>query len=99
MEVLFQALSSPVRIDIVHFLSHGQYCVNAISQELNLAQSVISQNLRILRLAGIVTFEKHGKNIHYSINPDAINALRDFLRSLCNGQCHEHKEQEKECKH
>ena len=99
LEIMFQALSSSVRIDIVRILSDGPHCVNAIAQELDLAQSVISQNLRILRLAGIVKYEKRGKNIHYSINPDAIDALRTFLMSLCKGQCHNHNMFDKKCNH
>jgi len=88
LEVLFKALSSTSRIEIVRALADGPRCVNAIAEELDLPQSVISQNLRILRLAGIVSDEKQGKHSHYCINPDAIDALRNFLRSLCMGNCH-----------
>jgi DNA-binding transcriptional ArsR family regulator len=96
LEVLFGALSSTARIDIVRTLADGPRCVNAIAEELDLPQSVISQNLRILRLAGIVSNEKHGKHIHYCINPNAIDALRNFLKSLCMGNCHG---QNGTCKH
>ncbi len=88
LEVLFKALSSKARIDIVRSLVDGPLCVNAIAEELDLPQSVISQNLRILRLAGIVSGEKQGKYNHYHIKPDAIDALRNFLRPLCMGDCH-----------
>ncbi len=97
LEVMFQALSSPVRVDIVRFLGAGPSCVNAIAGELSVAQSVVSQHLRVLRLAGLVEMKKHGKFAHYSIRHDAIDALREFLRSLCHCDCHSNSIEEK-CK-
>ena len=92
LEVMFQALASPVRISIVNRLGFGPSCVNCIAKELGLSQSVVSQHLRVLRLAGIVESDKQGKFIHYSINSNAIDALREFLKSLCN--CNSNSDEE-----
>ena len=92
LEVMFQALASPVRIEIVNLLGTGRCCVNCIAKELGLPQTVVSQHLRVLRLAGIVESDKQGKFIHYSINRNAIDSLREFLKSLCN--CHSNSDEE-----
>ncbi len=83
LEVMFQALSSPVRVKIVQLLGAGPLCVGSISNRLGISQSAVSQHLRVLRLAGIVQAEKHGKHIHYSLRLDALNTLRMFFRTLC----------------
>jgi len=57
--------------------------VNKIYNTLKLEQSITSQHLRVLRLAGIVLTERDGKYIHYSIDydklSDAVHAIDRFL--------------------
>ena len=83
LEVAFQALSAPVRIEIMRLLGSGPCCVNIIANSLGISQCVVSQHLRVMRLAGIVIAEKRGKHVHYSIREDTIDALREFLKTVC----------------
>jgi len=91
LEVMFQALSSPVRIEIVRLLAAGPCCVKNIAEHLGLSQTVVSQNLRVLRLAGMVEAEKCGTFTHYSIRREAIDVLRQFLSAWCHYNCHNNK--------
>lgn len=83
-EVL-RALSHPLRLQILEFIDQNDTInVNKIYNTLNLEQSITSQHLRILRLAGLVETERDGKFIHYSIDYDkvmnAVSAINRFLK-------------------
>ncbi|MDX1684345.1 MAG: metalloregulator ArsR/SmtB family transcription factor [Saprospiraceae bacterium] len=66
---LMRALAHPLRLRILAFIDkHGSIHVNKIYNTLKLEQSITSQHLRILRLAGVVSAEKEGKFMVYSIN-------------------------------
>jgi len=81
---LMRALAHPLRLKILEFIdSHGSTNVNKIYNTLSLEQSITSQHLRILKLAGVVSDRRDGKFIHYSINYDVIlkvdQAMKNFL--------------------
>lgn len=82
-EVL-RALAHPLRMRILAFIDkHGSINVNKIYNTLQLEQSITSQHLRILRLAGLVDTERKGKYVLYQVNydklGDAISAVQTFL--------------------
>ena len=82
-EVL-RALAHPLRMKILEFIDkHETINVNKIYNTLKLEQSITSQHLRILRLAGIVITTREGKFIHYSIDylkiQNVLKAVDSFL--------------------
>lgn len=83
---ILRALAHPLRMTILEFIDRNESVnVNKIYNTLNLEQSITSQHLRILRLAGLVNTERDGKFIHYSIDYDkmgnTIHAVRSFLKN------------------
>ena len=81
---LMRALAHPLRLKILEFIDkHEVSHVNKIYNTLKLEQSITSQHLRILRLAGVVSAEKKGKFITYSINYDVVKraskAVNNFV--------------------
>lgn len=71
--VLMKALAHPLRLKILEFIDRkGVINVNKIYNTLNIEQSVTSQHLRLLRLAGVVNANKEGKFVHYDINYDVL---------------------------
>lgn len=83
---LMRALAHPLRLKILEFIDHnGPIHVNKIYNTLRLEQSITSQHLRIMRLAGVVTAEKNGKYITYSINYDVVQkasiAVHNFTKA------------------
>ena len=81
---LMRALAHPLRLRILEFIDdHGTIHVNKIYNTLKLEQSITSQHLRILRLAGVVSAEKKGKYMTYSINYDVVskasNAVSNYV--------------------
>lgn len=78
---LFQLLSNKVRFRIVCTLLHGEACVQDLVDVLGLDQmSNVSQQLRMLRLGGVVTKRRDKKQILYRIADDRIGGLIEFMR-------------------
>lgn len=81
---ILRALAHPLRMQILEFIDkHKTINVNKIYNTLKLEQSITSQHLRILRLAGIVETRREGKFIHYSINyskiAHVVKSINGFL--------------------
>jgi ArsR family transcriptional regulator len=79
-----KALAHPLRLKILEFIdSQGIINVNRIYNTLQIEQSVTSQHLRLLRMAGVVNAKKDGKYVHYDINYDVLvkaeRAVNNFL--------------------
>ena len=70
---ILRALAHPLRMKILEFIDQNEEInVNKIYNTLHLEQSITSQHLRILRMAGLVETQREGKYIYYSINYDRI---------------------------
>lgn len=64
---LLRALAAPVRISIVLQLRVAQRCVHELVDALGVAQPLISQHLRVLKSAGVVYGERHGREVVYRL--------------------------------
>jgi ArsR family transcriptional regulator len=83
---ILRAIAHPLRLKILEFIDQNESInVNKIYNTLKLEQSITSQHLRILRLAEIVTTEREGKYIHYSINypkiANTVQAVKAFIET------------------
>lgn len=67
-EVGLKAISEQNRLKIIAYLSLEQLCVCEIVELLNISQPQVSQHLRKLREAELVTEEKRGRWVYYSLN-------------------------------
>ena len=81
---LMRALAHPLRLKILEYIDdHGETNVNRIYHTLQIEQSITSQHLKILRLAGVVDARREGKKVHYTINyPIVAKAHRAVKRYL-----------------
>lgn len=64
---LLRALAAPVRIAIVLELREADRCVHELVAALGVAQPLISQHLRVLKAAGVVSGERHGREVVYRL--------------------------------
>ncbi|WP_252314432.1 metalloregulator ArsR/SmtB family transcription factor [Sinobaca sp. H24] len=62
----FKALSHPNRIRILHLLSHAEYSVNDIAEQLGLKQSSVSHQLIFLKNLRLVKYRREGQSLYYS---------------------------------
>ncbi|HEX5725880.1 MAG TPA: metalloregulator ArsR/SmtB family transcription factor [Longimicrobiaceae bacterium] len=75
----FHALSDETRLRIVGMLAGGERCVCDLQGALAAAQSRLSFHLKTLREAGLVVDRREGRWNYYSLDPAALETLRDFL--------------------
>ncbi|HEV2087056.1 MAG TPA: metalloregulator ArsR/SmtB family transcription factor [Cryptosporangiaceae bacterium] len=64
---LLRALAAPMRIAIVLQLDGGPRCVHELVDALDAPQPLVSQHLRVLRAAGVVTAQRRGREVAYSL--------------------------------
>jgi DNA-binding transcriptional ArsR family regulator len=70
---ILRALAHPLRMQILEYIDENRSVnVNKIYSDLGLEQSITSQHLRILRLAGVVITERHGKFIYYLVDYNRV---------------------------
>lgn len=64
---LLRALAAPVRIAIVLQLRESHRCVHELVDALGVPQPLVSQHLKILKAAGVVTGERSGREVKYRL--------------------------------
>lgn len=79
---LFKALMHPVRLAILDLLRDGEECVCHMEAQLGYRQAYISQQLAVLRDAGLIKDRRDGWNIYYSIAKPEIFQITDVAGSL-----------------
>ena len=72
---LFQMLSHPVRLQILDELRKQEACVCHLQAVTGRPQTYISQQLRVLRDADLVSDEKDGQNVFYHLKSEAVRTL------------------------
>jgi len=78
-----KALGHPVRLAIVRALAERSACCCAdVCNRLPLAQSTVSQHLKVLKDAGLVSFRRDGVRSSYVLNPGAFAQLRSDFETL-----------------
>jgi len=89
-----KALSDSTRTAILGHLSGEDLCVGALGGRLGVTHSAVSQHLRILREVGLVTGNKRGYWVHYSLDRERVREVSrqfsgwlDQLASAPQGKC------------
>jgi DNA-binding transcriptional ArsR family regulator len=83
LATLAKALGHPARVKIVRILIQKNACIcGDIVEELPLAQSTVSQHLKVLKEAGLVRGEVDGPRVCYCIEPRSLRRLRALVGAL-----------------
>ena len=72
---LFKVFGDSTRIRILYALFESELCVYDIAQILNMTQSAISHQLRVLKQARLVRNRREGKQIYYSLADDHVRTI------------------------
>jgi len=78
----FKVLSHPLRIRVLELLSEREYSVGGLLGEVHVEASNLSQQLAVLRRAGLVTTRKEGSTVYYSLTSDQIADLMSVARTI-----------------
>ena len=80
---VFSALADPTRLKLVKLLRSQRdpdaLCVNALAGLLGVTQSAVSQHLRVLKQAGLVSGRRRGYRVHYFVNEEVMEGYRKLL--------------------
>jgi ArsR family transcriptional regulator len=83
LAAMAKAIGHPARVAILRLLAHRDTCATGdVVAQLPLAQSTVSEHLRILREAGLVQGEFDGPRTRYCVNPTGLAALRAGIAAL-----------------
>ena len=81
---IFRVLGDPTRVRILDVLSRSEVCVQDLAGALQLSESAVSHQLRLLRSARIVRARRAGRNMFYAL--DAHHVLALFEQGLRHAQ-------------
>jgi DNA-binding transcriptional ArsR family regulator len=76
---VFGAISHPARRRMLDLLVEADLPVNAIAGDFAMSRPAVSQHLRILRDAGLVTERRHGRERRYHLVPERLGPVRDWI--------------------
>src|SRR2546421_11693327 len=71
----FKALADPTRVRILHALSHAELCVGDLAAVLEMTDSAVSHQLRLLRSLRVVRARRDGKQIFYALDDEHVTRL------------------------
>ena len=73
---LFKGFADPTRVHILSLLQQREeLCVTDIAEAVELSQSAVSHQLRILKQMHLIKFRREGKNIWYSLADDHVKTI------------------------
>jgi len=82
---LLKVLAHPDRLVLLCRLAQGEFCVGDLQVDLGIQQPTLSQQLGVLRQAGLVDTRREGKNIYYRLTSEDAAAVMQVLHSRMCG--------------
>lgn len=82
VESFFKAFAHPARLVILEELRKGEQCVCHLEARLGARQSYVSQQLAVLRDAGLIFDRRDGWNVYYSVKDSRVFTLLDTMYAL-----------------
>jgi DNA-binding transcriptional ArsR family regulator len=76
---VFGAIGHPARRRMLDLLREADRSVNTIAGHFSMSRPAVSQHLRILLDAGLVTEQRHGRERHYRLVPAQLSPVRDWI--------------------
>jgi DNA-binding transcriptional ArsR family regulator len=84
LDKIFEALASGPRRQILAYLSETELTTSELAQRFAMSAPAVSRHLSVLENAGLVTSQRHGQFVHYSLNRDSlVNSLTGYAFEIC----------------
>ena len=77
-----QALTHPVRLEIIDHLRSGEKTVGSLVEDMGMPQSTISRHLRLMRQKGVVRTRREGANVYYQLSNEKIVRAYDLIHQF-----------------
>ena len=72
---LFKVFGDGTRLKIIYALLQKELCVCDICEIVEMSQSSVSHQLRLLKTTGLVKYRKEGKTVFYSLDDEHVNSI------------------------
>ncbi len=82
MQAVLDAISSPRRREILRLVWEGELSAGEIASRFDVSWPAVSQNLKVLRTAGLVRERREGTRRFYRADPEALGPLGTVLRQM-----------------
>ncbi|NLL66434.1 MAG: winged helix-turn-helix transcriptional regulator [Clostridiaceae bacterium] len=79
---VLKAIADETRFKMLKLLLQHNYCVRALSRNLELSESAISQHIKVLREAGLLIGVKKGYYMHYEVDRNTLRKLSSKIEEL-----------------
>jgi len=88
---MFRVLGATARLHIIELLrAHGSMGVTDLADRLGVTPAAISQHLKLMRQSGLVTKERDGYRVPYSLDAEGLSHCCSMLVDACSCGCHGH---------
>ncbi len=81
--VLLKSVAHPIRLGILSMLAREPTPVGALAAGLDIPQPIVSQQLRVLRMTGVVSVERHAGLAIYSLRDPQLRVLLNCIENCC----------------
>jgi DNA-binding transcriptional ArsR family regulator len=78
-----RVLGHPIRLRIVDMLTHGEHTVTEIAEACDIKHAHACEHLRLMRGHGLLTGERRGSSVYYSIAAPELTGLIGCIRASC----------------
>ncbi len=78
----FQAIADPTRREIINLVAREPQTPNSLAENFDVSRQAISKHIRILTESGILMLKIQGREYHYSIQPEKLEEVHDWLEPL-----------------
>lgn len=72
---IFKLLGDPNRVRLISLLFEREVCVQVLTEALDMSQSAVSHQLRVLRQMNLVRHRKDGRRVYYTLDDDHVRGL------------------------
>ena len=86
IENALRAMADPRRLEILQIVRDGELTAGEISSHFDVTRPAVSQHLRVLADAGLVSVRRQGTRRYYRSRPEGLAELREFLDNYWSGR-------------
>jgi ArsR family transcriptional regulator len=82
---VLKAMAHPTRLYIVDVLSEGERCVHELTEMVGADMSTVSKHLSVLKGVGLVSDDKRGSEVYYSLTMECVLGFFDCIEAVLSG--------------